>query len=196
MASLIQTVLQDPTHYPPFPRQYPKDHVYYRYPRHIIDGTPEQFIEWSKDWWYKCDEYEINPKIEIPDWDLADSESMPARQRTAAEPSTTSSSEEEDSLLLSDTEWERREFEKRSKLLPRTTAQVKEFFMRKQPLAYRWMRDWDLARRDNTDHESAHMMMVPAEWDNPLLAVDASMADIEEWIETEYRLWEELEGRE
>jgi hypothetical protein len=196
MASLIQTVLQDPTHYPPFPRQYPNDHVYYSYPRHIIDGTPEQFIEWSKDWWYKCDEYEINPKIEIPDWDLADSESMPARQRTAAEPSTTSSSKEEDSLLLSDTEWERREFEKRSKLLPRTTAQVKEFFMRKQPLVYRWMRDWDLARRDNTDHESAHMMMVPAEWDNPLLAVDASIADIEEWIETEYRSWEELEGRE
>ena len=39
-------------------------------------------------------------------------------------------------------------------------------------------------------------MIVSAEWDNPLLAVDASIADIEEWIETEYRSWEELEGRE
>ena len=40
------------------------------------------------------------------------------------------------------------------------------------------------------------MMVVPAGWDDPLLAVGASIADIEEWIETTYRSWEELEGRD
>jgi hypothetical protein len=189
VASLLRTVLQDPTHYVPSQRQYPKDNIYHRYPREIVYGSVEGFAEWSKDWWYKCDECEIDPSIPEPGLEAT-------RQRLPAESSPVSSSDEEDSPLIPSAESEQREVKRRSSLLPTTTAQVKEFFMRRQPVEYRWMRDWDLARRDNKNHDPALMRMVPGEWGMPLLGADASMADIKEWIETTYRQWEELEGRD
>jgi hypothetical protein len=192
---LSQLISRDPRYYIPRRDQFPKDYIYHKYPRRIIDGSPEQFAEWSKHWWY--DGQEVEEPVLSTSGSQSHQEPIGAQSPAAGPPADIDQLELGlDSLFLLEDEWERQEFEKRRNQLPKTTTQVKSYFMRQQPKEYRWMRDWDLVRRDNKNHESAHMMVVPAGWDDPLLAVGASIADIEEWIETTYRSWEELEGRD